>query len=651
MAITFTWIGTSGDWNTAASWDQGSVPGIGDTAVIDQPDGNTITIAAGESIAVAHLIIGDASETLQVDGTLTISSTSASAPPISNAGTIILGSSGTLALGGSLTLPSLGTILNGGATTQIDGVLDGESGTLTLGTGIPLSAVLLDGQIRNATINTNSSLTIIPGNASLQDDIVNGSVDMNSDATSLTIYQGTSFADATGALPGTINLTGQGDTLVFSNESPAAATAGQTLDNVTINIGNATVADSIRPDFNGGTFTIGGNATIISNGAGALASLDVGAGTTVVLDGTLGATGAGGQFTISGVGSGPFQSTFDNNGLIIVGNGDTLHVTSAIDGGTGTIGIGTGGVADFAAAVAATQILVFADDTGTLMLQQPDVFAGVITGFTIGDTIDLAGIAADTAVWSAGQLVISNAGSPVATLSLTGNYASAIFNMADDSNGGSALTTAACYAAGTLIRTTCGEIAVEQLHEGALVLTLSGHAQPVVWIGHRHVDFRNHPNRLRVLPIRILADAFGPGRPQRDLVLSPDHAVLVEDVLIPIRHLVNGTTIARIDCDEVMYYHIELPRHDVLLAEGLPAESYLETGGRDAFANGDGVMQLHPDFAPPCDQVALQWESQGYAPLMVVGEQLDRARRRLAHRATALMPRRRPRRKPARIAA
>ena len=133
-----------------------------------------------------------------------------------------------------------------------------------------------------------------------------------------------------------------------------------------------------------------------------------------------------------------------------------------------------------------------------------------------------------------------------------------------------------------------------------------------------------------------MAHAFGDGRPRRSLVLSPDHAVFVEDVLIPIRYLENGTTVAQIKVDAITYYHIELPRHDVVLAEGMPAESYLEAGARDAFANGGDVMQLHPDFAPSQERFAVLWETSGYAPLVVAGDTLDRARRNLARQATMI---------------
>ena len=120
------------------------------------------------------------------------------------------------------------------------------------------------------------------------------------------------------------------------------------------------------------------------------------------------------------------------------------------------------------------------------------------------------------------------------------------------------------------------------------------------------------------------AGAFGPGVPSRDVRLSPDHAVFFDDVLIPVRLLVNGTSVVREIVDSVTYYHVELKQHELLLAEGLPVESYLETGGRSAFANGGGATQLHPDFAP------LIWDGQGCAPLVVTGAPLRAARAHLA---------------------
>ena len=131
-----------------------------------------------------------------------------------------------------------------------------------------------------------------------------------------------------------------------------------------------------------------------------------------------------------------------------------------------------------------------------------------------------------------------------------------------------------CFAAGTRIGTERGEVLVEELHLGDRVLIVGdGSSEPVVWIGHRTADCARHPKPQQVWPVRIAAHALGPGRPSRDLWLSPDHAVFVNNVLIPVKHLINGRTISQVPCDEVTYYHVELPQHSVLLAEGLPVES------------------------------------------------------------------------------
>jgi collagen type I/II/III/V/XI/XXIV/XXVII alpha len=122
--------------------------------------------------------------------------------------------------------------------------------------------------------------------------------------------------------------------------------------------------------------------------------------------------------------------------------------------------------------------------------------------------------------------------------------------------------------------------------------------------------------------VRVARHAFGADRPRTDLLLSPDHAVLVEAVLIPIKCLINGRSIAQVSVDAVTYYHVELPEHDVLWADGLPAESYLDSGDRSNFGNGGEVMRLFPDFAGS----ALVWEARGYAPLVVCGPEFEAAR-------------------------
>ena len=98
-----------------------------------------------------------------------------------------------------------------------------------------------------------------------------------------------------------------------------------------------------------------------------------------------------------------------------------------------------------------------------------------------------------------------------------------------------------------------------------------------------------------VWPVRVSAGAFGDAQPGRDLLLSPDHAVFLDGALIPIRYLINGRTVVQEFAAEVSYYHVELPEHSVILAEGLPCESYLETGNRAAFGRqGQGLCPWTP---------------------------------------------------------
>ena len=176
--------------------------------------------------------------------------------------------------------------------------------------------------------------------------------------------------------------------------------------------------------------------------------------------------------------------------------------------------------------------------------------------------------------------------------------------------------------------TPAGEVCVDTLRRWDEVITVQGEMRPSVWVGRRRVDCMRHPSPDEVWPVRVRAHSFGEGLPQRDLFLSPDHAVFVEGVLIPVKYLVNGTSVAQTRRANVTYYHIELARHDVVLAERLPVESYLETGSRAAFANGGTIAHLHPRFGG----AGPHWEAFGYAPLAVTGPAVERVRRRLHRR-------------------
>jgi Hint domain-containing protein len=99
-----------------------------------------------------------------------------------------------------------------------------------------------------------------------------------------------------------------------------------------------------------------------------------------------------------------------------------------------------------------------------------------------------------------------------------------------------------------------------------------------------------------------------------------------------IRYRANRQTFVQVQLDAVTYYHLELPRHDVLLAESLPVESYLDTGDRANFANGGNRIALHPDFG------AHAREAESCAPLIVTGPELAPVRRRVSAWAMPPLP-------------
>jgi Hint domain len=187
-----------------------------------------------------------------------------------------------------------------------------------------------------------------------------------------------------------------------------------------------------------------------------------------------------------------------------------------------------------------------------------------------------------------------------------------------------------CYRAGTRLRTPHGETAIENITPGDLLISADGKEVAVKWVGWRHITIAAEPERWSVLPIRIARDAIEPGVPRRDLFVSVNHSLLLDGILIPAYVLLNGTTITQEETDAITYYHVECDNHTVLLAEGAPAESYLDDGNRSSLSNGSGVVALHPNFAPK------SYQERAVAPFAVSGELVEAVRRKLFARAQAL---------------
>ena len=189
------------------------------------------------------------------------------------------------------------------------------------------------------------------------------------------------------------------------------------------------------------------------------------------------------------------------------------------------------------------------------------------------------------------------------------------------SGGGEVIITfeAPCFLPGTQIMTPDGERSVETLAPGDLVLTLSGAARPILWIGTGKTR-ATRGRRNAATPIIVCKGAFAPNVPNRDLRVTKGHSFYLDGVLIPAEYLVNHRSVLWDDrAQDITVFHIELETHDILLANGAPAESYRDDGNRWLFSNrSPGWDRPAP---PPC------------APVLTGGAVVDAVWRRILDRA------------------
>ncbi len=302
-------------------------------------------------------------------------------------------------------------------------------------------------------------------------------------------------------------------------------------------------------------------ATLLNN-AGAYWQLT---GTSTIGDGVT-LTNAG-TLTVLGA-SFTDNGSLVNSGLI---NIDPSSATLASIGGSGTIDVGSDSTLAITGSVAAGETIRFTGTNAVLNLYDPSEFAGSI--LNQGPT----------------------------------NHVNSL-----------------CFCAGTRILTPFGERLVEDLAAGDLVQTHRGEPRPIVWIGTGKV-LATRGRRNEATPLVVRQGALADNVPHRDLHVTKGHALYLDGVLIPVEELVNHSTIQWDDrAQEVTIYHVELATHDVLIANGAPAESYRDDGNRWLFQNVNPGWQL-PRQAP-------------YAPVVNSGTVVDAAWRRLLQRAAPREP-------------
>ena len=143
-----------------------------------------------------------------------------------------------------------------------------------------------------------------------------------------------------------------------------------------------------------------------------------------------------------------------------------------------------------------------------------------------------------------------------------------------------------CVVRGTMVRTPDGDVPVETLAIGDKVVSIDGTVRQIRWIGQRSYARAFIERNPKVAPIRIRAGALGDGTPTADLIVSPEHALYLDNALIPARFLTNGDTISPISTLETVdYFHVELDGPDVVWTNGAPTETYVNHGNRRMFSN------------------------------------------------------------------
>ena len=582
---------------------------------------------------------------------------------------------------GTLTIEAGGTVLmqgtnTGGASTL--GQSTGSSGLIV----VSGAGSLLDFETPQAgpAIGQSGSgtLDVLSGGTVLLDDTVGGGIGVGVSASgngTLFISGIGSSLTETGTIPGTGMTVGNAGTgtLVVNMGAALNIGAGLKIGGSSSGVGSALIDDAVLntgwiTDGGGGlgtlTITAGSTATVAGRQTTNIGDAATGSGTLVVNDSSLidtngtfsvGVAGTGvaeidaGAFlaapTIS-VGSSGFvsevQGTITATDLMVANNGTIagsglLAGTSGIENdgsieaqagsgqgtlflsgpitGTGSLGIGSNATLALSGSVAGGESVFFASNSGTLVLTDPIDFLGTITSFMSGDGIVIQTSSTATFEQSGSALSIVENGISIASIAFASNQLA----MEAASSPSDLQDQVLCFLRGSFIATPDGETPVERLSVGDRVLTASGHARPIAWIGKGRV-LATRGRRSAATPVIIRKSAFADNVPNRDLHVTKGHAFYFNGALIPVEFLVNHRSILWDDqAQEVELYHIELDSHDVLLANGAAAESYRDDGNRWLFQNANSGWGLLPK--EPC------------APVLTGGPLVDTIWRGLLDRA------------------
>jgi autotransporter passenger strand-loop-strand repeat protein len=389
------------------------------------------------------------------------------------------------------------------------------------------------------------------------------------------------------------------------------------------------------------TYILNGGSQRLQDGGGASGTVVSSGGQELVMSGgsaTYTDVLAGGVQTVLSAGS-AYQTTV-SGGNQHVGAGGSAISTVVLNGGSQTVTnggsafdtvVGSGGVQYVSSGATAIDTVISSGGMEDITLGSTVTDIVLMTGGAIDVTNEEWYVNGSTYFDSSTDVLSITEASHVETIQLSGNYDGWSFTATKDTTGTLVMVTA-CYGRGTRILTDRGEVAVEALAIGDRLVTLSGALAPLKWIGRRSYAGWLAEGNPDIQPIRFKAGALGDNQPSRDLLVSPEHAMYVDGALIPAKLLVNGVTIAPAEAmEEVEYFHLELPEHAVIFAEGALSESFVDDDSRGMFHNAHEFHALYPN-APRGGQ------AEYCAPRVEDGFALEAARQKLMSRAVRLRP-------------